>query len=132
MKRIQIAGTIIEKDGKLMMHRRSYNPGKGKLDFIGGFVDKNETIEHAAIRETKEETGFDVRLIKKLGSFDYFEREEKTIHIFIAEIIKGEIINSHEGEVVWVDIENLLPQRDMSFPQHKQVIDAYKKYKASF
>jgi 8-oxo-dGTP diphosphatase len=132
MKRIQIAGAIIEKEGKIIMHIRSYNPGKEKLDFIGGFVDKNETIEHAAIRETREETGLDVRLIKKLGSFDYFEREEKTIHMFIAEIIKGKIINSNEGEVVWVDIENLLPKRDMSFPQHKQMIDAYKKYKESF
>lgn len=129
VERIQIAGVIIEKDSKILMHRRSYEPGKGRLNFIGGYIDEGETSERAAVREVKEETGFDVEIVAKLGEFDYFEREEKTIHIFIAKIIGGKMTHPIEGEPVWVDLNELNPKRDMSFPQMFQIFEAYKKYK---
>jgi ADP-ribose pyrophosphatase YjhB (NUDIX family) len=78
MARVQIVDTIIEKDKKILMIRWNFEPGKNKLDLPRGYVDRGETIEEAAIREAKEESGFDVELIEKLGTFDFFEREEKT------------------------------------------------------
>ena len=55
--RIAIVDTIIERDGKILMVKRNYHP-VGKLDFPGGFVEAGETIEQAAIRESKEKTRF--------------------------------------------------------------------------
>ncbi len=127
VERIQIAGVIIEKDGKILMHRRSYEPGKGKLNFIGGYIDEGETAEQTAVREAKEETGFDVEIVAKLGEFGYFEREEKTIHIFIAKIIGGRMTHPIEGKPMWVDLDELNPERDMSFPQMFQIFEAYGK-----
>lgn len=126
-----VAGTIIEKDGKILMLRRAFEPGKNKLDLAGGLVDKNETPEQAAVREAKEETGFDVKLIAKLGIFDYFDREEKTIHAYIGKIAGGKLASSVEGKPGWIDF-NKLKFEKLAFPQQfKQILDAYKKYRKS-
>lgn len=52
-------GIIIESDGKILTLVRGKEPGKGKLDFPGGFVDPAEGIVDAVRRECREELSFD-------------------------------------------------------------------------
>ncbi len=58
---------VIELKGGIVMIERK-NPPKGWA-LPGGFVDVGETVEHAAIREAKEETGLTVRGLKLLGVY---------------------------------------------------------------
>ena len=51
---------LIIKQGKIVLVKRR-NPPLGWA-IPGGFVDEGESVEHAAIREAKEETGLDVTL----------------------------------------------------------------------
>ncbi|MCR5078528.1 MAG: NUDIX domain-containing protein [Bacilli bacterium] len=60
------AGGVIEKDGKILLQRRSDN---GKWGLIGGLLEVNETYLEAATREVKEETGLIVRPTRFLGIF---------------------------------------------------------------
>ena len=47
---------VIKKNGRLMMAERAVDPGKGKMDFPGGFMDMtDDSIEAAAYRELLEE-----------------------------------------------------------------------------
>lgn len=127
MSRTQIVDTIITKANKILLIKRAYSPGKNKLDLPGGFVNKNETVEGAAKRETKEETGLEVEIISKLGSFDYFEREAKTTNVFIGKIIGGTIKKSSEGIPLWRNIESI-KKSDLAFPQQFiPIIEAFKK-----
>lgn len=51
---------IILRDNQIVLVKRK-NPPHGYA-IPGGFVDEGESVEHAAVREAKEETGLDVVL----------------------------------------------------------------------
>jgi len=65
MQRHKISGIvhiILEKNNQLLLQRR-FNTGfeDGNYDFVSGHLDKNESFKEAAIRETKEEVGVNVK-----------------------------------------------------------------------
>lgn len=49
-------GVIVEREGKVLLVRRVKH-GAGSWSSPGGYVDLGEAPEHAAVRETREETG---------------------------------------------------------------------------
>lgn len=53
---------IIVCQDKYLLMKRNNPPAKNQWWFCGGRVMKGETIEHAAIRKAKEETGLDVSI----------------------------------------------------------------------
>jgi 8-oxo-dGTP diphosphatase len=54
------AGGIYLVDDTVLLVKVSYGANKGKWMLPGGFVEEGESLEEAAIREFKEETGLDV------------------------------------------------------------------------
>ena len=58
---------IIETEKGIVLIKRK-NPPYGWA-IPGGFVDYGESLEEAAIREAKEETGLDVKLIKQFHTY---------------------------------------------------------------
>jgi len=60
---------IMECRGKILFGVRKHEPGRGKLDLPGGFVDPGETAEEAARREVKEELNLDIQGMRYLFSF---------------------------------------------------------------
>ena len=62
-------GVLATRRGKLVLVQRDQEPHRGSWSFPSGFVDAGEGLEQAAIRETKEETGLDVRIQRQLGAF---------------------------------------------------------------
>jgi 8-oxo-dGTP diphosphatase len=64
-----VAVVVIEHAGRVLLGRRGVDPGKGGWSFVGGYVDRGEPVEAAAIREAKEETNLDVTLAGLLGVY---------------------------------------------------------------
>ena len=63
------SNTIVERDGKILLVRLNYGPRDGRWALPGGLVEADETAEEAAVRETREETGFTVGLDGLLASW---------------------------------------------------------------
>lgn len=65
------AGCLILRDGKVLLVRRAIEPGYGKWVFPGGHVDRGETPEAAALRETREECGAVATIDGLVGLYSY-------------------------------------------------------------
>lgn len=99
---------VIIKDDKVCLVKRKIEPYRGRIALPGGFVDYGETVEGAAIRESKEETGLDVKLIDILGVFSEPNRNpsKHTIStVFVAEPSSFILHGDDEGEPFWEDLE---------------------------
>jgi 8-oxo-dGTP diphosphatase len=69
--------TVIIYKGKLVLIKRKNPPFQGYFALPGGFVEVGETVETAAVREAKEETGLEVRLLKLLGVYSEPSRDPR-------------------------------------------------------
>ena len=77
-----------------------------------GHLEKGETQAQAALREVKEETGLDARIVDALGEVVYFYRRptgltRKVVYHFLMEYTGGEFgpPNWEVDEARWIDID---------------------------
>lgn len=87
-----VAGVVIKQDGKYLLVQEN-SPGAkdhGSWNFPAGRVAEGITIEQTAVKEAKEESGFDVELIRKLDIFQE-NSDVPPRHAFEARIIGGEL-----------------------------------------
>ena len=90
-------GTIItDPDHRVVLVKRAIEPGYGKWVFPGGYVDRGEEVEAAAIREAREETGLEVRLERLLNVYSYAGRTP-VILVYAATMIGGCLGGDEEG-----------------------------------
>ena len=88
------AGVLPIKNGKVLLSRRLGEPFKGEIDIIGGFLEEGELPEIGAIREVKEETCLNVKIIEllKICVDKYGEGGYYTLNIhYIGEIVSGKM-----------------------------------------
>jgi 8-oxo-dGTP diphosphatase len=99
----------LRRDGQtLMVHRvkKANDIHQGKWNGLGGKLDPGETPEECAIREIFEESGLKVRnpQLKGFLTFPHFAHDEDWYaFVFIAEDFEGELIDSPEGDLRWID-----------------------------
>ena len=60
-------GVMMVRDNHLLLIKRKYNPDAGYWSIPGGHLDLGERVEHAAVREAHEETGFKTKITKLAG-----------------------------------------------------------------
>lgn len=121
---------IINYKGKILFARRNADPFNGKLEIIGGFVEKGEPVENAALREVKEETNLDVKIKGVLGVYSYptFKTRRCTLSIaFVAESDTDQVKLSEEAdELIWVPLEKI-KNKDLAW-DHYMLIENYRKW----
>ena len=68
--------TVVVRDGRLLVVEERVN-GKLVLNQPAGHLEPDESLVDAALRETREETGWDVRLTAFVGAYQWKRRERR-------------------------------------------------------
>lgn len=104
-KHIVSAATIVLNDkGELLLIK---GPRRG-WEMPGGQVEEGESLADAAIRETKEESGIDIEVVKFCG---IYQNVAKSIcnTLFLARPVGGELTTSSESlEVDYFPLQEAL------------------------
>lgn len=103
----------IGKDNQyLMLHRikKKNDVHWGKWIGLGGKLESGETPEECILREVEEESGLTISnpQLKGVLTFPKFkDNEDWYVFLFIAKDFKGKLIESPEGNLQWVNKEDV-------------------------
>jgi 8-oxo-dGTP diphosphatase len=108
--RASIAAAIIVRNREVLLIRRRVSEGQLSWQFPAGEVEPGESDVQAAIRETSEEVGLDVRAIQRLGERVHPATGRTMVYV-ACEVVGGtaRVVDTDElAEVEWCDRAKLL------------------------
>ncbi|AFY38104.1 NUDIX hydrolase [[Leptolyngbya] sp. PCC 7376] len=108
-----VFGLDAEHDLKIMLIQRGVEPYKGEWALPGGFVRLEESLEEAALRELKEETGVEEIFLEQLYTFGKPGRDPRdrviTVAYYALINLADYPINAQTDadDAAWYSLENL-------------------------
>jgi ADP-ribose pyrophosphatase YjhB (NUDIX family) len=123
---VPACGVVIEKDGRLLMVKRKYDPYKGDWCLPAGFMEYDESPEQCAIRETKEELNVDVKLDGLYGVYSGKDdpRTHAVLVMYWAKIIGGKLKPGDDAEEIEFFAKDEVPP-NIAFLAHRQIIKEF-------
>ncbi|MGK7346794.1 MAG: NUDIX domain-containing protein [Candidatus Nitrospinota bacterium M3_3B_026] len=113
---------IIEVGDRIVLIERGGEPEGWAIP--GGFVDYGETVEAAAVREAREETGLDVELVRQFHVYSDPRRDPRQHNASVVFIAKaeGEPKGGDDAKRAALFTKDSLPQ--LAF-DHEKILDDY-------
>lgn len=113
---VPTADVIVRKGNLILLEQRGRGPFVGSWCFPGGHMDYGETIENTALRELKEETSVEAKLVGILGVFSDPHRDprgQRITVVFIADWVDGSPLGGDDAKTaMWINETEL---RDPKF-----------------
>jgi 8-oxo-dGTP diphosphatase len=125
---IMVAATILEKDSRYLFVQERKEKFFGLWNVPAGRSELGEAIEETAMRETKEETGYSIKLTGKVGVWEAAVIK----HVFVGEIIGGDlnVPNNEIMDAQWFTLEELKAMSDKL--RHIWILEVINKYEKDF
>ena len=106
--------TVVNDRLNILLVKRDFEPEKGKWSLIGGFVNKDESVDAAARRVLNELTGIDNAYIRQVGTFGEVNRDPGARVVSVAYFALLNYADVNQAEVKrlkgeWVDVDSLPP-----------------------
>lgn len=118
---------VFDAAGALLLIERRHEPFKGCYALPGGFVDVGETVEQAALRELKEETGASGRVVRLIGVYSDPTRDPRGHTVSAAFVVEwdGTAVNGGDDAASAAFVPDWRDKR-LAFDHAKIVADALK------
>jgi len=100
---------------EVLLIKRLHPPFEGKWALPGGFMDMDETLEEAAVRELEEETGLSGIKLKQLHAFSAPDRDprHRTVSVAFYGVLENDQALARAGsdakEAEWFKLNDLPP-----------------------
>jgi 8-oxo-dGTP pyrophosphatase MutT (NUDIX family) len=120
--------TVVERDGRFLMVEECVD-GEMVFNQPAGHLDPGETLFQAAIRETMEETGWEVTLLGVTGLYHYYAAKADIVYhriTFAAEAVRqtSRALDADIHAVHWLSLEEI-EQRNLRSPLVREAILDY-------
>ncbi len=117
------AGTLIEREGRVLLIRRGVEPGINQWALPAGYAEARETPEETAIRETQEETGLTVEIEAFLGVYPFSGETTAggVLILYAGRVVNGEPTAGADA----IDARFFTPDElpaDIAFPVHRHAL----------
>lgn len=109
-----IVGTLSVWDDKILLAKRAIEPRKDLWNLPCGFLENGETVEEGAMRETFEETGAKVRLLR-LHTVYNLPHARQVYLIFLAEMLQESVRITPESSMVSLFDKEKIPWDQLAF-----------------
>jgi ADP-ribose pyrophosphatase YjhB (NUDIX family) len=119
-----VACTVVELDGRVLLLKRAVEPEIGKWVLPGGYVDRGEELQAAAIRETEEEAGLRVATDGLLGVYSYSGKIPVVV-VYLAHPLSGKLRTNEECLEAALFAYEEIPWRQLAF---QSTYDALREY----
>lgn len=122
---VGVAAVLLDSYNRILLGRRNRGRRKGMWCIPCGYVDYEEDIYSAVVRELKEETGLDIAVNKVFNVYTNFVPDKNTVGIwFLAEHKGGDLKAGDDLDKV--DFFNLDSLPSMAFDNDKKIIQELK------
>jgi 8-oxo-dGTP diphosphatase len=122
--KLMVDTVVPSEEGEVLLIRRASDPYEGQWALPGGFVEVGETLEDAAARETEEETGLSVEIVRLVGVYSDPDRDPRGHNVscaYLASVREGEPeAASDAAEVAFLDPSTV----DLAFDHEKIIANA--------
>lgn len=121
----------VQRGDQFLFIRRKFPPFADELAFPGGFVDKHETTQEAAVRELREETGItiDERKLRLFGVFSHPNRDPRGrivsvgYHVVVPRETKA-IAADDAAAVLWMSKAEIEAQHEELAFDHRTILES--------
>jgi ADP-ribose pyrophosphatase YjhB (NUDIX family) len=118
---------LVERDGRLLLARRAVEPGRGRWDIPGGFLQEGEHPHDGVRRELREETGLEVEPGAFRGAWlDPYDGRTVLGLTYDASPGPGEPRPADDvAELRWFGPDELPSPAEFAFPSHPEVVSRW-------
>lgn len=124
---VTVDAILISKQNSVLLIERGREPFKGKWALPGGFIDMDEPLETACMRELEEETGIRITILKQFKAFGAVDRDprHRTISVIFYAFTENELIaraGDDAAKAQWFPIDQL---PELAF-DHQLILEEFK------
>ena len=123
---LTVDAIIIYKD-KIVLIKRKNPPYKDMFALPGGHVDIGETVEEAVVREAKEETNLDIKIVDLLGVYSDPKRDPRGHVVSICYIALGHGELKAGDDAADIELFDIEKVPTLAFDHNKIIEDAMTK-----